>query len=246
MSKSSRARLLAATSLVLLVIAATLAQSVDDSPDRSPITSSLLRLDSERNRLNSEGLQMDSPQFPLPERAASLRSLAGSLRSASEHLRSPWFRLDSAIVDPPPKPAPGDTFTIKFAFASDEVQPNPNDLRDLARRLVTSDGRTHETPFLDVTGHADRIGSNDDNRDLSARRALAVANILIGGGFRVRAWAYGETCPVVAPSKGPEGQDLPGARARNRRVVVSIGDDAGPEAAQRCARRAPTLIRLKP
>lgn len=71
---------------------------------------------------------------------------------------------------------------------------------------------------VDVYGHADSVGSDSYNQDLSERRAMNVASILIGGGVirqRLQATGFGESRPV-ASNASDEG------RARNRRVEVYI------------------------
>ncbi|NKX46334.1 OmpA family protein [Roseicyclus persicicus] len=87
------------------------------------------------------------------------------------------------------------------------------DLRALARNL-----QQYPNTTVDVIGHTDNTGSAEYNQDLSARRAQAVAGVLLEEGVapaRVRAFGRGESEPV-ASNLTPDG------RQQNRRVEVII------------------------
>ncbi|GAN00434.1 outer membrane lipoprotein omp16 precursor [alpha proteobacterium U9-1i] len=71
---------------------------------------------------------------------------------------------------------------------------------------------------VDVYGHADSVGADAYNQDLSERRAMNVSSVLMSGGVirqRLIATGYGETRPVADNSTDT-------GRARNRRVEVYI------------------------
>ncbi|MDG4649979.1 OmpA family protein [Roseibacterium sp. SDUM158017] len=103
---------------------------------------------------------------------------------------------------------------ILFDFDSAAIRASlQSDLRALARNL-----RQYPETTVDVIGHTDSEGSAEYNMDLSARRASAVAGVLLEEGvapFRVRSFGRGESQPV-ATNLTPEG------RAQNRRVEVVI------------------------
>jgi outer membrane protein OmpA-like peptidoglycan-associated protein len=78
--------------------------------------------------------------------------------------------------------------------------------------------REYEQTTVDVYGHADSVGSDAYNQELSERRAMNVSSILMQGGVirqRLIAQGLGESRPVAdnATDSG---------RARNRRVEVFI------------------------
>ena len=78
--------------------------------------------------------------------------------------------------------------------------------------------RDYAQTTVDVYGHADSVGSDEYNQDLSERRAMNVSSILMQGGVireRMVAQGFGETRPIA-----DNGTD--GGRARNRRVEVYI------------------------
>lgn len=103
---------------------------------------------------------------------------------------------------------------ITFAFDSANVRPN---LRDDLGTLSRSLNKYPETT-IQVVGHTDSVGSFEYNRQLSLRRASAVASILQSGGVsssRIRTFGAGYDQPI-ASNRTPEG------RQANRRVEITI------------------------
>jgi outer membrane protein OmpA-like peptidoglycan-associated protein len=91
-------------------------------------------------------------------------------------------------------------------------------LRDVGNVL-----REYDQTTVDVFGHADSVGSDSYNQDLSERRAMNVSSVLISGGVireRLVARGFGETRPI-ASNESDDG------RARNRRVEVYISAFTG-------------------
>ena len=86
--------------------------------------------------------------------------------------------------------------------------------------LMNTANVLHDYPqtTVDVYGHADNVGTDAYNQDLSERRAMNVSSILMQGGVirqRLVATGFGESRPI-ASNATDEG------RARNRRVEVYI------------------------
>ena len=78
--------------------------------------------------------------------------------------------------------------------------------------------REYDQTTVDVYGHADSVGADSYNQDLSERRAMNVASVLMQGGVirqRIIAEGYGESRPVASNSTDD-------GRERNRRVEVYI------------------------
>ena len=81
-----------------------------------------------------------------------------------------------------------------------------------------------EVELVLITGHTDRIGSDNYNQKLSERRAVAVNDYLMSQGIeerRLHTVGKGETEPVV-DCKGVRGKQLIQCLQPNRRVVVEI------------------------
>jgi len=88
-----------------------------------------------------------------------------------------------------------------------------NDLRTLANNL-----RSYPDTTVDVLGHTDNVGAADYNQNLSARRASAVAFVLMDAGVqasRVRSFGRGEDEPVAS-------NQTASGRQQNRRVEIVI------------------------
>lgn len=103
---------------------------------------------------------------------------------------------------------------ITFATGSANVRPNlVASIAAVSRNL-----QRHRNSTVQVEGHTDNVGSYAFNQDLSERRALAVAQILIGNGTaaqRVSAIGRGFSAPVASNATSA-------GRAQNRRVAIII------------------------
>lgn len=76
----------------------------------------------------------------------------------------------------------------------------------------------YQQTTVDVVGHADSVGSDAYNQELSERRAMAVSSVLMNNGVirqRLIAAGQGEARPIAS-------NETPDGRARNRRVEVYI------------------------
>ncbi len=108
---------------------------------------------------------------------------------------------------------------LTFDFDRDAVKSQfvPT-LRDVGGVL-----RDYEQTTVDVYGHADSVGSDAYNQQLSERRAMNVASVLIQGGVirqRIIAEGFGESRPIASNATDD-------GRARNRRVEVYISAFTG-------------------
>lgn len=106
---------------------------------------------------------------------------------------------------------------VLFDFGSSELREDANGL------LATFVGSIADhSRVVQVAGHADAIGSEQSNLDLSLRRAETVATALRSNGLtNVTAVGLGESQPV-APNTSADGDDDADGRSRNRRVEITI------------------------
>lgn len=132
-------------------------------------------------------------------------------------------------VAPPPPPAPPKrcdaTVTLQndatFAFNKSNLTPAARQAMDM--EILPKLAACANVDLVMVTGHADRIGTQQYNQRLSDQRAETVAAYLKANGVsHIETLGVGKTQPVKAC-----GDKLPHARlveclAPNRRVVVEI------------------------
>jgi len=79
--------------------------------------------------------------------------------------------------------------------------------------------------YLNVNGHADRLGSVQYNQQLSEKRADAVRAYLVSKGAdasKIETFGFGKTTPVKSCPDGKDRKALIECLAPNRRVVVEI------------------------
>ena len=103
---------------------------------------------------------------------------------------------------------------ITFAFDQADVQPQFRPTLDRVAEVLAQYNQT----YVDVYGHTDSVGADAYNRQLSERRATAVAEYLVGRGVqqpRLGVRGYGETQPAAS-------NETEDGRAANRRVEIKI------------------------
>ncbi|HYD34129.1 MAG TPA: OmpA family protein, partial [Methylophilaceae bacterium] len=139
-----------------------------------------------------------------------------------------------AEPEPAPEPAPVQgpekpafekvTLDATVLFGFDKAV-----IRDEGKRLLDTEVvekmKAHpEVELVLITGHTDRIGTEQYNQRLSERRAQAVKNYLVQQGIqesRLQTEAKGESEPVVG-CEGMYGKKAIECLQPNRRVVVEI------------------------
>jgi len=103
---------------------------------------------------------------------------------------------------------------VTFAVDDDRVKPQFYQVLDAVAEVLVEYDRT----TLEVSGHTDSTGAADYNRDLSERRAHAVARVLAENGVtpqRMYVIGLGKTQPIASNGTA-------GGRAKNRRVEIQI------------------------
>jgi OOP family OmpA-OmpF porin len=95
----------------------------------------------------------------------------------------------------------------------------------LDREVVGKIGDLGEVRYINVNGHADRLGSAQYNQKLSEKRAEAVREYLVSKGVaasKVETFGFGKTTPVKSCPDQKKRQALIECLQPNRRVVVEI------------------------
>ncbi|MCC7425594.1 MAG: OmpA family protein [Alphaproteobacteria bacterium] len=122
--------------------------------------------------------------------------------------------LPPALAPAVAAPAPARTYLVFFDFAR-------ANLTDRARgtiREAATASRSQQVTRLEVSGHADRVGSDATNMALSRRRADTVAAELVRNGVQrnqIVVNAFGESRPLVPTADNVR-------EAQNRRVEIVL------------------------
>jgi len=104
---------------------------------------------------------------------------------------------------------------IMFAFAKATIEQASQNLLDEIAFVIND---SPQIEYLEVAGHADKIGTDAVNVQLTKRRAQAVIDALVKrqvDARRMRAQGYGNYCPL-------DSGDSDAAREKNRRVEFKI------------------------
>jgi outer membrane protein OmpA-like peptidoglycan-associated protein len=151
------------------------------------------------------------------------------------------------VLDPDPRPVPApkvepmqvaatqaqprkDT-TVNLVwtglFEYNSAQLTPEARRRLDSEIVPKLMSLTDVRSLQVSGHTDRIGKVDYNRQLSEKRAEAVRDYLVAKGVdpdKIEVFGYGQTMPIRSCADGNKlrRSDLIECLAPNRRVVMEI------------------------
>ncbi|RNL86778.1 OmpA family protein [Halostreptopolyspora alba] len=156
----------------------------------------------------------------------SAGTLEGSVTEVSPETHIIGISPDEYIEELELEDVEGDTTTVTISadvlFEFDEATLSDDaaeTLSDTAERLSGVSGT------VEVVGHSDGVGEESYNQELSEDRADAVKGALedeLGSDAPdIEASGKGSTEPV-AEETNSEGEDDPGARARNRRVEISF------------------------
>ena len=104
---------------------------------------------------------------------------------------------------------------VLFDSGKADIKPRfYSELKNLAQFL-----QEHPSSTVVIEGHTDSQGSAELNRELSQKRATAIANVLVDSfrikSDRVKGIGYGETRPIAD-------NDTESGRKQNRRVVAEV------------------------
>lgn len=134
----------------------------------------------------------------------------------------------AAAVAAPERPAVEAYFNAETLFDFDKAVVKPEGQKILDEKIATAMKMHPEVTLLIITGHADRIGTEEYNQGLSVRRANAVKAYLVKQGVaagRMRASGKGEAEPnpeanTLQACKGMRGNRLIACLQPDRRVTV--------------------------
>jgi OOP family OmpA-OmpF porin len=132
-------------------------------------------------------------------------------------------------VKPAPKPEPKKPAVVNLA-STELFEFNKATLTDEAKKKLDAEVVAKlkdfgQIRYINVNGHADRLGSAQYNQRLSERRAEAVRAYLVSKGLdasQVETFGFGKTMPEKSCPDQKERAAVIACLAPNRRVVVEI------------------------
>jgi OOP family OmpA-OmpF porin len=140
-----------------------------------------------------------------------------------------------APAPPPPKPAPAPavqkiTLASKALFDFDKAVLRPDGRAAIDADVISKLPQVQKLELVLVTGHTDRIGTQQYNQRLSERRADAVRDYLVSKGVpkdRIETLGMGKTQPVPGVVCNQKSlKELIVCLAPNRRVEVEVKGEA--------------------
>lgn len=175
--------------------------------------------------------------------AASIALLIGGCASAPEAPAPAPTPAPAPVAQPPvpiakPAPAPAPVAapaapkkpavvnlasTELFEFNKATLTPQAKTLLD--SEVIAKLKDLGNIRYVNVNGHADRLGSPQYNQKLSERRAEAVKAYLVSKGASpqgIETFGFGKTLPSTSCPDQKDRKALIGCLAPNRRVVVEI------------------------
>jgi OOP family OmpA-OmpF porin len=120
-------------------------------------------------------------------------------------------------------PKGGDTLVLYFDFDEDSLAPRTQRQLSIVSQIL----KTDPDKQLTLSGHTDALGTEPYNAKLSARRAAAVKDFLVGSGVaenQIITLAKGKTQPR-RPNFTETGADDPAGRRANRRAEIYLDFD---------------------
>ncbi|MGZ8943599.1 MAG: OmpA family protein [Methylobacter sp.] len=159
----------------------------------------------------------------LMEEQAANRAIVAKLQATIAQLEGQLKTKEVALKSINP-PEPDNSPRTLAVFGGETFRSGKSAINDIA--LSTIDNFVEEISASQgsrviIEGHTDNIPTGKlhvDNKDLSLRRARAIANILVSRGVspdRISAIGYGDTHPI-------DSNDTEAGRAKNRRVEVKL------------------------
>jgi len=132
-------------------------------------------------------------------------------------------------AEPAPKPEPKKPAIVNLAstelFEFNKATLTPEARAKLDSEVIAKMKDIAEIRYVNVNGHADRLGSAQYNQRLSEKRAEAVRAYLVSKGAdasKIEVFGFGKTLPVKACPDTKDRKSTIECLAPNRRVVVEI------------------------
>jgi OOP family OmpA-OmpF porin len=167
------------------------------------------------------GCATQEPPKPAPEPAAPAAPAPAPVAAPAPAPAS----TPASVANPEPKKPAIVNLASTGLFEFNKAVLTPDARARLDGEVIAKLKDVGELRYLNVNGHADRLGSAQYNQQLSEKRADAVRAYLVSKGAdasKIETFGFGKTTPVKSCPDGKDRKALIECLAPNRRVVVEI------------------------
>jgi OOP family OmpA-OmpF porin len=169
------------------------------------------------------------PEKPAPAPAPTPAPVPRPAPQPEARPAPPPAPAPAPMAQPAPKPEPKKPAVINLAstelFEFDKANLTPEARAKLDAEVIGKLKDMGSIRYINVNGHADRLGTPQYNQDLSEKRAEAVRAYLVSKGVdasRIETFGFGKTTPVKSCPDQNDRKALIECLAPNRRVVVEV------------------------
>jgi outer membrane protein OmpA-like peptidoglycan-associated protein len=169
-----------------------------------------------------------APEAPKPQAQAEAqvtKAEAPKAEAPKAEAPKPEAPKPEAPKPEAPKPAAPVTASSTQLFEFDRAILRPSEKEKLDREVVARLSSFADVQYINVNGHADRLGSVRYNQKLSERRAEAAKAYLMSRGVdgsKIETYGFGKTMQVKSCPDNKDRKVLVACLEPNRRVVVDI------------------------
>lgn len=168
------------------------------------------------------------PEKPAPTPAPTPAPVPRPAPQPEARPAPPPAPAPAPMAQPAPKPEPKKPAVINLSstelFEFNKATLTPEARAKLDAEVIGKLKDMGSIRYINVSGHADRLGTPQYNQKLSERRAEAVRAYLVSKGVdasRIETFGFGKTTPVKS-CPDQERKALIECLAPNRRVVVEV------------------------
>jgi OOP family OmpA-OmpF porin len=165
------------------------------------------------------------PEKPAPKPApAPVAKPAPQPQPQAVPAPAPQAAAPAPKPEAPKKPAVTNLASTEL-FEFNKAVLTPEARKKLDDEVIAKLRDLREVRYINVGGHADRLGSPQYNQKLSEQRAEAVRAYLVSKGVdasKVETLGFGKTLPVKSCPDQKDRAKLIACLAENRRVVVEV------------------------
>jgi outer membrane protein OmpA-like peptidoglycan-associated protein len=201
----------ATRALAGLALAALIAGCAAPPPPPPKVSDRVVLLPQADGRASAVQVTADGQTLLLDKAYATAERAGPALRASQTTAEAVSKDYGTLLAQQPARPQ---RFTVQFEANGAKLNPEAPAVLERVRQALAA----LPAPEVIVTGHTDRVGSDEVNDKLSLQRDTAVREILVAAGFSrdtISVLGRGKREPLVPTDDGV-------AEPRNRRVEIKI------------------------